>query len=130
MFLLSCSKDNDQNFLSSQQKWQLKSMSGSNPNMVTTGNDMEWQEYYLFDTDGTFKKYRNRDDVISEIIGVYIRLDSQEEKYLELSYQIDHEIIGSCENNHKERLRYTSENKLINTWNECDGPKLEYELVR
>jgi hypothetical protein len=31
-------------------------MSGSIPNSETTGAAMEWQEFYLFNTNGTFTK--------------------------------------------------------------------------
>jgi hypothetical protein len=31
-------------------------MSGSIPNSETTGTTMEWQEFYLFNTNGTFTK--------------------------------------------------------------------------
>jgi arylsulfatase A-like enzyme len=37
-------------------KWTLVSMSGSIPNSETTGATMEWQEFYLFNTNGTFTK--------------------------------------------------------------------------
>jgi arylsulfatase A-like enzyme len=37
-------------------KWTLVSMSGSIPNSETTGAAMEWQEFYLFNTNGTFTK--------------------------------------------------------------------------
>lgn len=40
-------------------------MTGSSPNPETTASDKEWQEFYLLNTVGIFKKYRK----IIEIIG-------------------------------------------------------------
>jgi hypothetical protein len=38
-------------------------VSGSIPNSETTGTAMEWQEFYLFNTNGTFTKSREENSV-------------------------------------------------------------------
>jgi hypothetical protein len=41
-----------------------------------------------------------------------------------LTYSIDSEIIGSCSSEFK-RIKFQSENVLLNTWQQCDGPGFE-----
>jgi len=47
--------------------------------------------------------------------------------YLELTYENDSEIIGSCYGNLKEELYFKANNSLSSTWQNCDGPGLEYK---
>jgi hypothetical protein len=44
-----------------------------------------------------------------------------------LTYSIDSDIIGSCSSELKEELNFQSENVLLSTWQQCDGPGLKYE---
>jgi hypothetical protein len=37
-------------------------MTGMTANSQTTGSDMEWQEFYLLNANGTFKKSREKMD--------------------------------------------------------------------
>jgi hypothetical protein len=39
-------------------------MTGMTANSQTTGSDMEWQEFYLLNANGTFKKSRKNGFVI------------------------------------------------------------------
>ena len=123
----SCSKDDKFGIDNYPQKWTLIEMSGQIPNSETTGDDMEWQEYYLLKPDGTFIKHRERDGIDYEAIGIFTFVDESDGKYLELNYNSDNEIIGSCYANQTESLWLKSDHKLHGTWSYCDGPGLEYE---
>ncbi|KIA86798.1 hypothetical protein [Flavobacterium sp. AED] len=124
----SCSKDavvNDS--MGYYGKWTLVKMSGSMANSETTGTAMEWQEFYLFNTNGTFTKSRERNAIKTTISGTYVTSIHSDGMYLELTYPNDSEIIGSCYGNQKEMLYFTDNNNLSNTWKSCDGPGLEYK---
>ena len=108
-------------------KWTLVKMSGSIANSETTGAAMEWQEFYLFDTNGTFTKSRERNAIKTSISGTYAATTHSDGMYLELIYPNDSEIIGNCYGNLKEELYIAENNTLSNTWKSCDGPGLEYK---
>jgi hypothetical protein len=110
-------------------KWTLVKMSGSMINSVTTGTAMDWQEFYLFNNDGTFTKSRIRNTVKTTVSGSYTTQNNSDELYLELTYSKDTEIIGSCYGNLKEELYFSASNNLSSTWRNCDGPGLEYQKV-
>jgi hypothetical protein len=113
------------------QKWELMRITGSFPNSETTGAAMEWQEYYIFNPDGTFLKSRTRDGKGLEATGTFqvMEYDNDEADYLELEYKNGKELIGSCNQGDTETLVYRSSHALSNTWNACDGPGLDYSLV-
>jgi hypothetical protein len=127
--LCSCSK-NDIN-LENQiiGNWKLIQMSGTIPNSETTGTEMDWQETYLLNTDGTFQKSRNRDGVITDISGTYKLINNSTESLLELNFNSESEIIGSCTSNTKETMNIQSETIFLSSWNACDGPGLRYEKI-
>jgi len=113
------------------QEWELVRITGSIPNSETKGDAMEWQEYYVFGLDGTFKKIRRRDGVVTEAIGTFEVAEyiNDEADYLELTYQSGEELIGTCYGDQKEVLIYRSNTEISNTWSACDGPGLDYRLV-
>jgi hypothetical protein len=124
----SCSKDAiATDSLGYYGKWTLVKMSGSMANSETTGTAMEWQEFYLFNTNGTFTKSRERNAIKTTISGTYVATTHSDGMYLELTYPNDSEIIGSCYGNQKEILYFTDNNNLSSTWKSCDGPGLEYK---
>ncbi|TDE49866.1 hypothetical protein [Flavobacterium sp. GT3P67] len=125
----SCSKDDAVTMDSTSYygKWTLVSMSGSIPNSEATGTAMEWQEFYLFNTNGTFTKSRERNSVKTSISGTYTTTIQSDGIFFELTYPNDSEIIGSCYGNQKEQLYLTGNNSLSSTWSYCDGPKLKYK---
>lgn len=110
------------------QKWELVRMTGSFINSETTGDDMAWQEYYLLNPNGNFFKSRNRDGTISQATGTYAFVEQGHEKYFELTYITGKELIASCFGNGKEILMFNG-GQLLGSWNACDGPGLEYQLV-
>ncbi|MFV5696406.1 hypothetical protein ACM55G_13330 [Flavobacterium sp. LB3P122] len=105
----------------------MKQMSGSMANSETTGAAMEWHEFYMFNTNGTFTKSRDRGAIKTTISGTFIATTHSDGIYLKLTYPNDSEIIGNCYGNLKEVLYVAENNTLSNTWKSCDGPGLEYK---
>lgn len=128
IFVTSCDKNSD-SALDSEiiGNWILVEMSGSIPNSQATGSDMEWQEVYVLKADGRFLKSRERDGVIIEASGTYNITNSSNEVLLELVFENDSEIIGSCHSNLKEFMVIQSKNTFSSTWLACDGPGLVYK---
>ncbi len=109
------------------QKWVLVQMSGQTQAHPTTGADMEWQEFYEFGTDMNFTKQRTRDGIMSETSGSFTLVANSEEAIYELQFDTESEIIGSCLSGNREILRLQPNDILTSTWQNCDGPGLEYE---
>ena len=128
-FLSSCSKGDTvtMNSTGYYGKWTLVSMSGSIPNSETTGAAMEWQEFYLFNTNGTFTKSRKKNSAKTSISGTYTTTTQSDGIYFDLTYPEDSELIGSCYGNLKEGLYLADNNSLSSTWSYCDGPVLQYK---
>jgi hypothetical protein len=125
----SCSKDEAEAIVTTDfyGKWTLVAMTGSFQNSGTTGAAMEWQEYYLFNTNGTFTKSRERNGITTTLSGTYTTTNQSDGIFFELTYPNDSEIIGSCYGNQKEGLYLTDNNSLSSTWSYCDGPGLKYK---
>ncbi len=124
----SCTKESYlENF---PQKWQLISMSGQIPYSTTTGPDMEWQESYFLNSNGTFSKSRERNGILTEASGTFEIKNLSDGKFLELSYKSATPIVASCTPGLKETLWVRSESKMTGTWSYCDGPGLEYERIK
>ncbi len=129
-FLISCSKDNFFDPEQYPQKWHLVKMTGSMTNYEATGNDMEWQEFYLLNSNGTFFKSRQRDSVLTEVFGTYSYVNYSEENFLVLIFETKNSIIGSCFSEPKEHLLIISDIKMVSTWGSCDGAGLEYKRIQ
>lgn len=127
----SCTKDTDDSTTTSDYhgKWTLVKMTGSMQNSETTGSAMAWQEFYMFNNDGTFTKSRTQNTVTTTVSGRYITKNSPEGLFLELTYTKDSELIGSCYGNLKEELYFLTNNTLSSTWRYCDGPGLDYQKL-
>ncbi|WP_323756964.1 hypothetical protein [Roseivirga sp.] len=114
----------------SEQKWVLTEMTGSFSSTVFTGNDMDWQEYYLLNTNtGIFIKSRTTDGVETSASGTFIVNATEEEHTIELTYPSDSELIANCTGDLIEVL-IIEENTLKGTWDPCDGPGLKYNRVQ
>ncbi|NHN27773.1 hypothetical protein FIA58_019000 [Flavobacterium jejuense] len=129
--LCSCNKNDDETNLESGiiGNWKLIQMTGSLINSETTGAEMEWQESYRLNGDGTFQKSRNRDGVITEVSGTYNLINNSNESLLELNFTSESEIVGSCTSNNKEIMNLQSETIFLSSWNACDGPGLKYKKI-
>jgi hypothetical protein len=127
----SCSKEYQKETPAiSQQKWKLVKMTGSMLNSETTGSDMAWQEYYVFNRDSTFIKSREQDGQVKEASGTYVYINHNDEKSMSLTFNSGYGIMAGCYSGlPKENLRIISLIKMVGTWNICDGPGLEYQLV-
>jgi len=129
IILFSCSDDDQSSLKNYQGKWELTQMTGSIQNSETTGSDIEWQEFYLLNANGTFIKSRERNGVVTEISGTYSLVNSSNNNSLQFTYNSESEIIGTCSSELKEELHFQSENILFSNWEQCDGPGLKYEKV-
>lgn len=124
--LLSCSGEGVAHHEKYPQKWVLVKMSGQMMGSETTGEEMYWQEYYLFYENGKFTKHRELDGLNTEASGKFERIENLNEILLELNYDNQSEIVGSCSGNQSETLWLKSNEVLFSTWLQCDGPGLEY----
>ncbi len=112
----------------SSQKWELVAITSSWTNEITTGNNLDWQEFYVFNPDGTFLKSREQDDGrMSKATGTYAIVDSSGEEYLELIFETGDELRASCSQG-KEFLSLRKKKLLNGSWVPCDGPSFEYRL--
>ena len=126
--LCSCSNDDDTVTQATLEgDWKLVQMSGSIPDSETKGSDMEWQESYRFFEDGNFLKTRETEGSVEELTGTYSF--NEDPRSLELTYGEESQIIGSCQSDLKENLFFSSNDVLSSTWNQCDGPSLDYEKI-
>ena len=135
--ILSCSNPDDfglesTQFIYTDQKWELVSMTGNIQGSETTGAAMSWQEHYVFSPNGTFSKRRTTGTETMEATGTFevVENEGDMEHYLNLTYETGISILGSCHGDGTEVLRYLSLKRIANTWNMCDGPGLEYALVQ
>jgi hypothetical protein len=128
--LFSCSKEDQKDLTAANlQIWQLVKMTGSMSNSETTGKDMAWQEYYIFNADSTFLKSREQDGQVKEAKGTYSYSTLADEKNILLTFNSGFELKASCLSGPpQEKLRIVSTTKMLGTWNHCDGPGLEYQL--
>ena len=134
LLFTSCSKDEQaidtQDFSLKEfpQKWKLVKMTGNFQGSETTGQNMSWQENYIFNADGSFLKTRNENGE-STSAGGYYSFHEQEQAFI-LNYNKSNPLIGNCTSESKEYL-YFDENKayLLSNWWACDGPGLFYERI-
>jgi hypothetical protein len=131
-FMISCSKDRENELEDYTGEWQLVKMSGQIPNSESTGTNMEWQEFYQIYSNGTFSKSREQDGGIIEESGSFsIEYNNYDEQLLILIYEADNSLIGSCYSSaQKEEFVLTSDSSMFSTWASCDGPGLEYERIK
>ncbi|MBL7561238.1 hypothetical protein JAO71_15710 [Olleya sp. YSTF-M6] len=124
--LFSCN-NNDDNDTENELlgNWKLIQMTGSIPNSETSGAEMDWQETYVLNANGTFLKSRERDGITTEVSGTY----NFNEPLIELNFDTESEIIGSCTSNMKETMNLQSETIFLSSWEACDGPGLKYEKI-
>ncbi len=126
----SCTNNSEESTINDfEGKWILGKMTGGTANSETTGAEMEWQEFYVLNKNGTFIKSRNRDGVITEISGTYSISNLADGDFLHLIYRSENDIIGSCLSNTEENLRLKSKYTMASMWLQCDGPGLEYGKV-
>ncbi|MAW93841.1 MULTISPECIES: hypothetical protein [unclassified Leeuwenhoekiella] len=126
----SCSneeeKSTDLQVQSDPVKLELVAMSGQMRGSETTGEAMEWQEYFLLKNDMKFEKIQKRDGKEYRSSGTFEIVMLNGDKYLRFTHDTRNEAYGNCTGDTIELLRYTSSNELTGSWSACDGPGLEY----
>lgn len=134
--ILSCSSGDDfglesTEFVFSEQQWQLINMTGSSEGAETTGAEMEWQEYYIFSPNSSFKKMRTRNGIRETASGILtiVQYENDMDDYVELYFEKGSRIKGGCYSEPLEVLRFSSKGVMQSMWNACDGPGLTYRLV-
>ncbi len=111
------------------QTWKLMKMTGGIQPTVTEGEEMEWQEKYIFNADSTFTKIRYFNGDTIPVSGWYIFTEKYGEQAFVLSYGEANDLIGSC-TSLEEYLYFDSNNEnLLSNWWACDGPGLFYKRV-
>lgn len=102
------------------------------PIVVRTGGDMQWQETYIFNSNGTFVKTSLRNGAVLDASGTFEFSESDfnsDEKSNRLSiittFLTGKEIASAC--SERELLRFDNNRMINSSYNACDGPSLEYE---
>ncbi|WPR70582.1 hypothetical protein SLW70_11630 [Flavobacterium sp. NG2] len=128
----SCSRDSDDEAIEDYYlgSWELVQMTGSFHGSETTGQDMEWQERYQFNKNGSFTKRRTTNSGTKEAQGTYYIRKLADEVTLMLRYPEDNDIVASCISQHEEVLYFTDDKSLSGSWSACDGPGLLYKKVK
>lgn len=127
---VSCSNDKDQDSNSPTYlgKWKLTSMSRNKNPAANSIEVMEWQESYIFSSNGKFSKTRIKDNKTSSISGTYSVVETSEQTQFKLIYSSQNDIIGNCNGDLIENLYVIyATGKLYSTWGTCDGPLLVYD---
>ncbi|WP_339650769.1 hypothetical protein [uncultured Maribacter sp.] len=90
-------------------------MSGNYKGSETTGNDMAWQENYVFSSVGTFVKSRTKDEMASEAKDTFkvVEFENDSEHYLLLTFESGKELVGNSGAGVNELLVYKSATKSL-----------------
>ncbi|CAL65590.1 hypothetical protein [Christiangramia forsetii] len=133
LFLISCSDDSipleteDLSISNYPPKWNLFKMTGMLAGSEATGEDMQWQEYYIFRSDNTFIKTRVQDGETLIAKGTYETREIDDIQNYLLQHNTESSIIGNCTGNLEENLYISDDGKiLLSSWWACDGPGLFY----
>ncbi|QKG59271.1 hypothetical protein GKZ68_21570 (plasmid) [Hymenobacter sp. BRD128] len=112
------------------QTWQLVKLTGQVPGYVRTGADLPWQETYVFRADSTFTKTRQQGPTVAAAGGTFLLQTLSDGQYAFLTYSVANGLVGACTANaRQETLVIKADGTLVNTWQACDGPGLEYQRV-
>lgn len=138
VFLCSCNTDKniqpgvvDLSADQFPQRWELVDMSTMIAGSGTSGEDMEYQEYYLFERDNSFVKTRKQDDITMKASGTFSKnIYENGEQFYELVYDTDSDLIENCSIGRKEHLLIASKNFLTGTASACDYPAKRYERTK
>lgn len=121
--LVSCTKESLLKDQAVSQKWVLVRMTAWGFG-TTMGPNMGWQEYFVFNVDGSFTKYRMQGNVTKSATGTFVTISEFGQQLIELTYTGGDDLKASCFP--KERLEKVSDDLLRGQWGACDGPTLEY----
>jgi len=129
--LISCSKEDNKTPVATDYygKWTLIKMTTFRT-ANTIFDKLEWQESYVFNTDGTFVKTRIENNKTTTASGTFKITKTEKETLLGLTYKESSPIIGTCFGNLSESLSVNKEGLLVSFWQACDGPGLVYQKLR
>ena len=134
-FIYSCAWENtnwtDPEYLG---KWELVKTSGNMRNSEKTGTDMEFQETYQLKKDGSFIKTRIAPNRTTEVEGTF-SIEEEESTVpgeswrtvIKMEHEKKNSIIATCGSSLTEYLYFTTDDRMVSTWNACDGMGLEYK---
>ena len=103
--------------------WKFSKMVASWGNQETPAADFDYQEFYEFSADGTFRKYRSSGESDS---GTYEVKDLSDGKYIITTYTEGATLPVSCTPG-QEALKIEENGVLYGGALPCDGPALYYE---
>ncbi|WP_130275537.1 hypothetical protein [Cecembia calidifontis] len=137
--LASCNQDDKEPEFTINGYWNLSLMVPAWQILGIEEEQVDFDEKYIFNHDGTFIKFSNKPkgmgeklQVPSQALGVYTfdALQGQDDTMLfvlQLSYDTNVNMAANCGEGPKETLFVTKDRKLINnSWSACDGPSYIY----
>lgn len=136
--LVSCKKEDSQPTIDIYGTWELVKLSGSWTGEIIEGEDLDFQERYIFHQDGTFIKYSERawsyiGDVPEgpfQALGNFEIEPSSDVRFifeLNLIFDTGEEVVANCGQGNQEFLIINPNQELVNTsWAACDGPGFYY----
>lgn len=133
LFMLACSEKSlmEERLYTNDfpQTWKLMKMTGGMQPTVFAGEEMEWQEKYIFNADSTFTKIRYVNGDTLSVSGSYIITEEYGDQAFLLSYSVPNDLIGSC--TYLVEYLYSDSDKenLLSNWWACDGPGLFYKRI-
>lgn len=111
--------------------WVLIKTTGNVEDSELTGNEMPFQESYFLKEDGTFVKTRVEKGGSTEVRGTYsLGVEEGAEEaprtYIRMFHDTGNPIIANCTASYTEFLYFSGKDRMLGTWNACDGLGLEY----
>ncbi|AFL86180.1 hypothetical protein Belba_3690 [Belliella baltica DSM 15883] len=135
--LFACNQDEKDPYFNILGYWEIAAVTNSWTGEVTSGDQLNFSERYIFNDDSTFIKFSNKNHKYGQLyeepaqaLGTYeMKLieDSSNVFELKLTFETNMGMAVSCGGD-TEYLVLTKENKLMNTgWAACDGPSFTYQ---
>jgi hypothetical protein len=139
IILFSCNQDDKNPEFNILGYWNLVEITPSFSLSDLGGNELDFEEKYIFNNDGTFIKFSTKMKGVGEVLEIPAQAlgqfqinpsaSSQENVIyeIELVFETNQEMAANCGEGNSEFLFVTKEYKLINnTWSSCDGPGFIY----
>lgn len=131
LIITSCTKEEEITDRSFLGEWKLEKTIASFDSSERTGAAMEWQESYTLREDGTFTKTRVRDNETLVAEGTFTIHNEPYHNsgiaHIAIVYESENNIIATCySDKFQEDLYFQTKDKMIGTWEHCDGLGLEY----
>lgn len=102
--------------------WKLSKMVASWGNQETPASDFDYEEFYEFASDGSFRKYRNTGESDK---GTYEVKELSDGMYVIATFEEGAELIVSCMPG-QEALKIGDDGTLVGGALPCDGPALYF----